>query len=684
MTKNYQESRNALFGSSEYLADVLTQSAFIEKKFYRDGRPDVRDNVGSALVSLYMAILQYTAQIRKAQDPSAGRKMLNCLTAITEHPLTELKSSVEQAREKLGTWIQLGEYLHHEQEARNVLDAIDELAKTVDILAKEFSLERLHVAEGAFYDSYLDQHESFCLQDTRTDILSQVAKWAESDEKFIFWLNGMAGTGKSTIARTAAREYKDQGILGATFFFKRGEADRSNAKYLIPTLTKQLVGKHRRLAPHVLDAVREDPHISSNSLCEQFKMLLYRPLVKLDESKSTTIVIVIDALDECDREENMQAILQLLFQLQKIQTVRLRVLLTSRPELPIRLGFKKEENHHDLILHELPAPVIEHDIRLFLEHKLTEIRNERFLPPNWPGDNIVERLVKMTIPLFIFAATICRFVGERKVLPQARLKQILEDEAAVSENQMDRTYSPVLNQLLSRTNETEARQLKQEFQDIVGVIVLLAAPLSMHALASLIKLPSDVVGNRLDGFHSVLRVPEEAHLPVRLLHLSFRDYLLTTESPFHVDEHKTHAKIAAHCLRVMDTQLKENVCELASYGTQRKDIHPEVIDQHLSADLQYSCHYWVRHLQQSQGRITEAEILDFLKKYFLHWLEALALMGRISEAVEMINTLQSSIWVSLRLIEMEAPANSCYREILEMSCLTFFTMQEDSLSRMST
>ncbi|RDK42792.1 hypothetical protein M752DRAFT_283417 [Aspergillus phoenicis ATCC 13157] len=88
----------------------------------------------------------------------------------------------------------------------------------------------------------------------------------------------------------------------------------------------------------------------------------------------------------------------------------------------------------------------------------------------------------------------------------------------------------------------------------------------------------------------------------------------------------------------------QNIYELASYGTQRQDINPEVVDQHLLADLQYACQYRAHHLQQSQGCTLEFEILAFLKQHFLHWLEILALMGRIFEAVEMNNTLQFRTW----------------------------------------
>lgn len=54
-------------------------------------------------------------------------------------------------------------------------------------------------------------------------------------------------------------------------------------------------------------------------------------------------------------------------------------------------------------------------------------------------------------------------------------------------------------------------------------------------------------------------------------------------------------------------------------------------------------------------------------------------MGRISEAVEMNNTLQFRTWVSLRLIEKEAQTKLYHGEVLDMSCLTSFKRQEDSL-----
>lgn len=509
---------------------------------------------------------------------------------------------------------------------------------------------KLPYAKGSSFDASDAEHEARCHPKTRIGLLHQIQEWADDPrQKCIFWLNGMAGTGKSTISRTVAQYFKEKAQLGASFFFKRGERDRSTAKMFFTTICAQLLLQVPALVPYVEMAIDTDPYISEKWMKEQFNELLLQPLIRLNGSEPRTIVIVIDALDECEQKDDIRAILQLLPQVQESNTIRLRIFLTSRPELPIRLGFKQSNTHQDLVLHELPRPVIEHDIRLYLEDELSKLRDERSLSSNWPGNGAIEKLVRMAVPLFIFAATACRFIKEG-THPKRRLQKLFEFQATTSASQMDKMYLPVLNQLTSK-DEVDSSELLAEFHDIVGVIILLATPLSVNSLGQLLDISVNDISELLDPLHSVLNMPSQIdEAPVRILHLSFRDYLLVTDTPFHVDKRETHKKIASYCLRVMDTSLKHNLCGLASYGTQRMDIDSQVINQHISAALEYSCHYWVYHLKQSKGCIPESTVFHFLKRHFLHWLEALSLIGIISEAVGIIDTLESGVWVSLHAL----------------------------------
>jgi hypothetical protein len=285
-------------------------------------------------------------------------------------------------------------------------------------------------------------------------------------------------------------------------------------------------------------AITEDMNLASKNLSQQFNKFILQPMRNLQLDEPATMVIVIDALDECDREEDIDVILRLLFSLQDISCVRLRIFLTSRPELPIRLGFKRNdkesENHEALVLHGLPKPDIERDIRLFLEHSLSAIREDRSLDLDWPGKAAIDDLVDMAVPLFIFAATICRYVGEKRWHPPTRLAAFFQDQANSSSSQMTRTYLPVLHQLHADMDDEDKKAVVEQFRNIVGTIVLLASPLSVNALAKLLGLPKENIAIRLDDLHSVLSVPEDRNMPIRLLHLSFRDFLVSITSEFHV------------------------------------------------------------------------------------------------------------------------------------------------------
>lgn len=257
--------------------------------------------------------------------------------------------------------------------------------------------------EQAAFDSFDNQHGEQCLTGTRTELISQIDQWATSPQgRCIFWLNGMAGTGKSTISRTVARSFSKRELLGASFFFKRGEADRGNARRLFPTLAKQLASSIPELGSHLRQTVLENPGITGKGTREQFDKILLQPALRLEESglRIRTAIIVVDALDECDGDNDIRLILQLLPHFRRLKLLHLRVFLTSRPELPIRLGFSNIaiQEHQDFILHEIPEEVIKHDISLFLNQRLSIIRKERLLPVDWPGDRNLESLVTISVP----------------------------------------------------------------------------------------------------------------------------------------------------------------------------------------------------------------------------------------------------------------------------------------------
>ncbi|KAF4232359.1 hypothetical protein CNMCM6805_010005 [Aspergillus fumigatiaffinis] len=524
-------------------------------------------------------------------------------------------------------------------------------AENAGRINQNLDLAKLEGAIDAGFESFSDRNEAQCLQGTRAELLRKIMDWAvsPSQEKCIFWLNGMAGTGKSTISRTAAKKLKDTNHLGASFFFKRGEGDRGNAKKFFPTLTRQLIFRISGLRAGVQKAFDKDPEITTKSLKEQFEQLLLQPLLSLDQPDlhPSTAVIVIDALDECDHDQDIRTIIRLLPLLQRAKAIRLRIFLTSRPELPISLSFSEIADHEyqELALHEISEEVTKRDIRLFLQDRFAKIKHDKNISEDWPGNDAIQALVTMSVPLFVSAATVCRYIENSRLEPKSRLSELLVNQSKYV-SRMDKTYLPILTRLLDdqESDESEQQQLLQEFQEVMGIIILLAVPLSINTLSLFLGIGADRIGHLLDLFRLVLSIPCDRDQPVRILHLSFRDFLVQSGGKFHVDEPKTHKEIARSCVETVRSRLHRDICHLVSPGTQRADIESQYIHYYIPPELQYSCRYWVHHLEKSQISSSEAEdVQQFLQKHFLHWLEAMGLLGLASEMVGILDLLLTVI-----------------------------------------
>lgn len=390
----------------------------------------------------------------------------------------------------------------------------------------------------------------------------------------------------------------------------------------------------------------------AKAMREQFEKLLIQPLQHLKPSNVTvkTVIIVLDALDECEGDNDIRLINQLLPQFRSIAGLRLRVLLTSRPDSPIRLGFSKisMDDYQDTILHDIPMEVIKHDISLFFDYRLAKIREERPLPANWPSDRDTQRLIALSIPLFIFAATVCRIFEDLTWEPIESLSEILTHQTNLS--QLDITYLPILDRLLNRQHEKQREKLVLEFHKVIGAIMILESPLSISSLSELLCVSKGLIHSRLSSLHSVIRVPGNESIPIRLFHLSFRDFLLDPETrkknPLGVNKTETHEMLIRHCFSVFQS-LKRNICSLPSEGTERVEVDRHTIDTYIPLELQYACRYWTHHLVQcAEPARMEHDTLSFLRKHFLHWVEAMGLLGFTSEILGMLTRLQGATWVS--------------------------------------
>ncbi|KAJ6570443.1 hypothetical protein DFH09DRAFT_1464110 [Mycena vulgaris] len=182
------------------------------------------------------------------------------------------------------------------------------------------------VALDALYDSAESYPQPKCHPETRKEMLDDLYNWAIANDSgsSIFWLQGPAGAGKSTII----------------FFFERGHPTRGNAKVLFATLAYQLALSHHHLKPLISRVVELDPSVMGRHMGVQLRKLVVEPFQLLNDSMSQAILLL-DGLDECEGNSVQPEILRLLGNIAQEHHFPLRILIASGPEPPIRETFAK-------------------------------------------------------------------------------------------------------------------------------------------------------------------------------------------------------------------------------------------------------------------------------------------------------------------------------------------------------
>ena len=490
-----------------------------------------------------------------------------------------------------------------------------------------------------------------CLRGTRGGVFLQLDQWLKDEQdQRVFWLNGLAGTGKSTIAQTFAEICFADGNLGASFFCSRDFNDRSTLGAIFPTLAFQLAYQYPLFREELLKVLKTNPDVGRESLNSQMEKLIVGPL----EATQIQTLIIIDALDEC-KDENPESAILFVLSKHVDQISNAKFFITGRPESQIRSGFRLPSLQpitKVFKLHEIERPLVDDDIKLYFRVQLAEVsqnRSDCSFIEDWPSPSDIDVLCEKAAGFFIYASTVIKFVMSKKHIPTEQLNQIISLPQSTSHegrSGIDLLYTQVLEQAVDDVG-TDDKEPHSHFKTVVGAVLLVFNPLSVRALSDLLGVSG--IPTTLRSLHSLLLVPTNNAAPIQIFHKSFPDFLTDpkrcTDQRFFVDPPTYHRGIVLSCLNMMKRRLRKNICNLDDYAILSRVENLHTCQQTQIGDaLKYACCFWTNHLMKISDSNQDIEevhkaIDGLFTNHLLFWIEVLSLTGTLDMGVYALNNI---------------------------------------------
>ncbi|CAE6518174.1 unnamed protein product [Rhizoctonia solani] len=501
----------------------------------------------------------------------------------------------------------------------------------VDEQATEARLDRIQPSLSARYNSAAAAvvRRRECTPKTREQVMIDLQLWRKDEStEAICWMSGMAGTGKTTIANTFCVALDETNELAASFFATRLLPECRDIKLIVPTIAYQLARFSRPFRSALSRVLERDPDAHTRALKFQFESMIVKPLRDVIETLPPGIVVVIDALDECDDADGVGQILEAF--LLCSSELPIKIFVSSRPEPQIRR--KLRDLQHQLLLHELDDKIVKKDITTYLRTELAQM--------SLPEDQLLT-LADHAGTLFIYAATVVRYVDleNPSVDSEERLEIVLTTSAVTSSKhkEIDKLYTIILASAFDQPDIEAWEQMRMKL--VLDTVICVQEPLTVDALSELLNLGNaSRVRMALEPLWSVLHISSSNGL-VSTLHASFPDYMSNPvrSKSYHCNLEAHNGRLAELCFeRIKRNEQQFNICGLVSSYTFDEDVPGFLarVDQAVPLDLSYAARYWAVHLEQGGKSETRINCLvDFLSERLLLWMEILNLKKQISMGV---------------------------------------------------
>jgi len=488
------------------------------------------------------------------------------------------------------------------------------------------------------------------MEGTRQYLLNRITAWVSNKleqkdtlQGNTYWLCGLPGIGKTSLAHSVCASLHERGQLAGAFFCRRDDPNLSERRNILPTLIYKLAENFPLFQNIVAKHLRDDPALTPESMKDALLLDFIRSLPHFPKR---TLVFVIDALDECGNPQSRLGILKVLTDA-AAQAPWLKIIITSRPEADIQHFFDAPARllhpRYDVATDQGSST----DLRTFAQRQFDLVASVWHLPTPWPEESLFNRVTFRADGLFIFIKTIALTL-ENCADPTETLEATLQDSAGTGLTSLYGLYSSILK---ARIVHRDA-----EFRRVIGVVLTTAPyrPLCEETIAKLARVRPNFVNKWVDDLSPLLYRDKGANGEIRVRHLSVANFFVSDHCPsdYQVNLRDASVQLGIACLNTMIDQLHFNICKLEDSrlsNAEVQDLQSRVKDN-IADPLQYSSLYWTNHLCFTPD-IGDPRVWESLKKFFegpypVFWIEVLSVMGMVPIGAPCLRRMISWLKVS--------------------------------------
>ncbi|KAI3547300.1 hypothetical protein CSPX01_03737 [Colletotrichum filicis] len=500
---------------------------------------------------------------------------------------------------------------------------------------------RIQIAKGGLLmDSYVwvFQNPDFC-------------RWHDDQDQRLLWVKGDPGKGKTMLLCGIIDEFEKsdpQGGLLSYFFCQANDRRLGTATAVLRGLIFMLLTQEPSLVSHmkkydkVGKALFQDVN-AWQAMSEVFTNMLY-------DLKPQGVYLIVDALDECST--GLEQLLDLITETSKITGVKWLVSSRNWPQIEEQLGTVAQR-----LSLELNASSVSIAVDSYIVAKVAELSQLKGYQDD-TASQVFQYLSSNANGTFLWVALVCQALEKtprRKVVE--KMKSFPPGLDGLYNRLMERINgeedAELCRQILALMATTYRPPSLAEFTTLVGECHELADdPESLQDLKDIVSLCGSFLTIREDTIY--------------FAHQSAKDFLLNEAyaafgQVFPGGIAHQHHVIFSRSLEALSRALKHDIYNLHAPGSFIGDISPPSLDP--LASLKYSSAHWVDHLEHSNpSRIQayddlrdNASVHDFLKRHYLHWLEAQSLLQGMPQAVLAMQKLQTLI--------VDADWNACLQTL---------------------